>query len=135
MKKALSIALAMIMMCTCLCFTASARASLYLTEYSAFIKAGTKTGELRINYDVLATKTVSSVGVSKIVIYTASGNKVTTITGSTSNGLLRSGGTNMGTYSYTATSGSYYYAEVTVYAGDANGSDSRTITTATVKAP
>ena len=39
------------------------------------------------------------------------------------------------TYTYTGTSGTSYYAEVTVFAKIGSDYDSRTVTTATVKAP
>lgn len=116
--------------------TAELRASLTLSDYEAGIKAGTNSGEIRISYDVTASKPADLVGVSSIVIYKSDGSRVTTITGSTSNGLIsKSSSGHMGTYSYPATSGVSYYAEVTVFATIGSITDSRPITTGTVKAP
>ena len=54
----------------------------------------------------------------------------------TSNGLVRSNASrHRSTYTYTGTSGTSYYAEVTVFAKIGSDYDSRTVTTATVKAP
>lgn len=105
---------------------------------SASMKAGSETGELRISYNINATRTADEVGVSTIELYNAEGGDyVTTIYGSKANGLIRYDTVkNMGTYSYKdATPGGYYYAEVTLYATIGNESDSEVITTATVRAP
>ena len=127
---------------TCCCGTAYAmdnydtRASDTLGAYSAQLYAGSHKGEVYINYDVESSNFADSLGVESIVFYKSNGDYVTTIYGSVSNGLI---GTKAwlhdGDYYRTLTSGVYYYAEVTVFATVGNLSDSRTITTSTVKAP
>jgi hypothetical protein len=100
-------------------------ASLTLSDYNVGLKAGTISGEIRISYTVTASKPADSVGVSSIVIYKADGSYVTTITGTTGNGLiLNSDVGHAGTYSYKGTSGVSYYAVVTVFAKVGTISDS-----------
>ena len=80
---------------------------------------------------------MTSVGATSIKIYTANGDFVKSVTGTSSNGLLdiHTGATYMGAYIFDeAMSGESYYAEVTVYAGNSTGSDSRTLTTRVVEA-
>lgn len=141
MKRTFTFALALTMVLTCFCgaalaATLSPRASLTLSSYEVMLKAGSKSGEIRINYDVTASKLADSLGVSSIEIYKSNGSYVTTITGSTSNGLICNNDvSHMGVYSYIGTSGVSYYAKVTVFATVGSVSDSRTVTTSTVKAP
>lgn len=142
MKRIVTFTLALTMLLTCCLGVASAtntadtRASLTISAYSASLRAGTNRGEIKISYDVNASKIADSVGVSSIVIYKSDGSRVTTITGSKSNGLIcASDFGHDGVYSYTATSGASYYAKVTVFATIGSVSDSRTVTTSTVKAP
>lgn len=142
MKRIFSFILVLAMIFTC-CGAASAtdgvadtRASLTLSGYSAILTAGTSRGVVNINYDVRASKLADSVGVKSITLYRADGSHVITINGSTSNGLIRtSSNIKKGDYSYTLTSGVSYYAEVTVFATVGSLTDSKTITTDTVKAP
>lgn len=140
MKRIISLSLALIMAFTC-CFgltsavEMSPMASITISSRSATMKAGSSSGELRISYSVTANMSATSLGVSSIVIYKSNGTYVTTITGTTSNGLVSSGGTHMGTYSYIGTSGVSYYADVTVFAATTTDYDSKTIMTPTVKAP
>ena len=87
-------------------------------------------------HDVMASGKADEVGVSSIKIYKSNGSYVTTITGTTNNGLLDTNvGTHRSTYTYEGTSGVSYYAEVTVYAKIGSDSDSRTVKTGTAKAP
>lgn len=112
------------------------RASLTIASYSSTMKAGSSSGQLKIGFDVTASKMADSLGVSSIAIYKADGTYVTTITGSTSNGLIEtSSSLHKGTYTYAGTSQVSYYAKVTVFATVGSTSDSRTVTTTTVKAP
>lgn len=112
------------------------RASPTLNSYSAILKAGTTSGTVRISYDVIANKTASSVGISSIVIYKSNGDYVDTITGTERNGLIATKSvSHSSSYSYSGTSGTSYYAEVTVFATIDGVTDSRTVTTNTVKAP
>jgi hypothetical protein len=144
LKRIVTFAFAMMMAITCCLGAVSAvraedvgtRASFTLSDYNAVLKAGTTSGEIRISYTVLASKPADSVGVSSITIYKSDGSHVTTITGTTGNGLiLNSDVGHAGTYSYKGTSGVSYYAVATVFAKVGTISDSRLITTATVKAP
>ena len=138
-KRFLSFVLAVICMssfCAGAAFATESRASTTLTNFPVSLVKGDKTGEIKIFYDVQAKQIADSVGVSSIEIYKSDGTYVTTITGSTSNGLIRSSASrHRSTYTYTGTSGTSYYAEVTVFAKIGSDYDSRTVTTATVKAP
>ena len=142
MKRILTMPLAFLMAISCCLMMVSAaetvlqRASITLSGYSATMKAGTTSGELRISYQVNSNMVATKLGVSSIKIYKSNGTYVTTISGSTTNGLIRtSSNTHRGTYSYSGTPGTSYYAVVTVFASTSAESDSRDITTATIKAP
>lgn len=112
------------------------RASPTLSGYSAKLTPGHSAGDIVITYDVEANVGAESVGVSSIKIYKSSGNYVTTITGSESNGLVEVGSDwHRSSYTYHGISGTYYYAKVTVFATIDGVTDSRTITTNTVQAP
>ena len=112
------------------------RASSTLMSYPVSASRGSSSGEIKISYDIQANNFADSLGISSIEIYKSDGTYVTTITGSTSNGLVRSNASrHRSTYTYTGTSGTSYYAEVTVVAKIGSDYDSRTVTTATVKAP
>lgn len=142
MKRIFAVFLALGVLFTCCCGTAFAvndydtRASYTLSGYSAELLAGSRKGEVFINYDVQGSKIADSIGVKSIVFYKSNGEYVTTVYGSESNGLIESNsGICVGDYYYYLTSGVYYYAVVTIFADAGNYSDSRTITTSTVKAP
>lgn len=142
MKRIVTLALAIMMTITCSLVPAAAtsveqaRASLTISDYNVVLKAGTTSGEIRVSYIINATNVANFVGVSSIAIYKSDGSHVATIAGTSSNGLiLNSASGHAGTYSYKGTSGVSYYAVVTVFATIGNTSDSRTVTTATVKAP
>lgn len=142
MKRIFSSVLMAVMVLSCCYATAFAveapdtRASLTLSDYGAGVTAGSSRGVIAINYDVRSSKLADSLGVESIVIYKSNGDYVTTITGSTGNGLIRTDSSiKAGDYYYTATSGVSYYAEVTVFAEVGSEYDSRTVTTGTVKAP
>lgn len=141
-RPTLSSFFAVIMVLTFCCETAFAmeapdtRASLTLSDYGASVKAGSSSGVICISYNVSSSKFADSLGVKSIVIYNANGSKVATITGSTGNGLIRTNSSiKAGDYNYKLTSGTSYYAEVTVFAEVGSEYDSRTVTTGTVKAP
>lgn len=119
--------------------TASAsvvRSSPTLSSYSAVATQGSSTGKIIITYDVCANAIASSLGVSKIEIYKSNGTYVTTIYPTSLNGLKTTNAMwHRSSYTYTGTSGTSYYAEVTVFATIDGVTDSRTVTTNTVKAP
>lgn len=143
MKRIFSAILTLGVLFTCCCGTAFAledydtRASYTLSVYSAQLYAGNRSGEVYVNYDVESGKLADSIGVKSIVFYKSNGDYVTTIYGSTSNGLIGTGTSlhDGDYYYYSLTSGVSYYAEVTVFATKGSLSDSRTITTSTVKVP
>lgn len=122
-------------LCGGIAAAAETRSSDILLSYQVTLSAGTNTGEVKINYDVKAEKN-GTVGVESIEIRQSNGAYVTTITGTTSNGLLASDAVrNSGTYVYQGTSGTYYYAIVTVSAKAGSLYDSRDIKTGIAKAP
>lgn len=114
------------------------RASEYLLSYSVLMSAPRgQSGVLEIIITVTPAGYMTSVGATLIKIYTENGSFVKSVNGTSSNGLLElhTGATYMGTYVFDeAVSGESYYAEVTVYAGNSTGSDSRTVTTKVVEA-
>ncbi len=117
-------------------FALEERASKTLTSYLGVMKAGNKSGELRISYEVYANDYADSVGVSSIALYNSQGVYMTTILGSTDNGLIEENDFScIGTYSHTAVSGNSYYASITVFAKIGDDYDSRKIVTSTVTAP
>ena len=110
-------------------------ASDYFLTYSVSASSPSSK-ELKIRYDITPAGLMDQLGVSKIRVYKSNGSLVRTITGTTSNGLLHknTGNRVIDTYSVNnLTSGQSYYAEVDIYAKDSGGSDSRTLTTYTVK--
>lgn len=142
LRRIITSILALTMAVTCFIGVASAantvepQSSVTLGAYSVTMKAGSNSGELRINYTVNANSTANSVGVSLIKIYKSNGTLVATITGTTSNGLIATSSfMHAGQYTYSATSGTSYYAKVTVFATIGSITDSRVVTTATVTAP
>lgn len=146
MKRILSIALSLFMLMSVCVVGASAaelpadtnsmlvpRASFYLTGHSASARAGSGSRTMVISYNVSSSVSATSIGVEKIVIYRSNGSEVATIWGTSGNGLIRlASGVHAGNYTYTGTSGQSYYAEVTVFAKNSSGSDSRVLTTGTV---
>lgn len=101
-----------------------------ITGYNAYMSPGDQAGTLKINYTVSSSKQAKTIGVSRIDIYKSNGVKVTTITGSVANGLLREfAGTKTGSYVYRGTAGTTYYAKVTLQAVCGTERDSRTVTT------
>lgn len=113
------------------------RASDYFSYYSAAATGGTE-GDVAISIGIRATKTMSSIGATKIVIQEKDGNRwkeAYTKTGTIYNGLLNSDASSYwGSYTYSGTSGKTYRAIVTLCAKDSSGGDSRTVTTNSVVA-
>ena len=117
-------------------YASTLRASPTLNAYSTIITKGSSAGKIVITYDVAANTIAESLGVSYMKIYTSDGSYVTTIYATSLNGFTTSGTmSHRNSYTYTGTSGTSYYAEVTVFATIGGVTDSRTITTNTVKAP
>lgn len=139
-RSVISFSIALIMIITILgSATASAsvlRSSPTLSSYGVIITKGANAGKIVITYDVLANSIADSVGVSSMKIYKSDGSYVTTIRATSLNGFTDSGVmSHRNSYTYTGTSGTSYYAEVTVFATIDGVTDSRTVTTNTVKAP
>lgn len=142
MKRVLSLFLAFLLcLSTCVSFSFAAEDSLLrssptLARYNAMITKGSSSGNIIISYDVLANIEAESVGVSSIKIYKSNMSYVTTIIGTAENGLIATDtDSHRSSYTYHGISGTYYYAEVTVTATINGVTDSRTITTNTLKAP
>ena len=130
MKKIGSLFLCLIITVTLCCGLASARASNYLKLYGATLVTGDSHGQLDLNYNVSAKTMVTSIGISRIDLYTADGDYVKTIYGSTANGLMYSSGlSHYDIYTISATAGEEYYAEITFKAGNSSGSDTGTYIT------
>lgn len=112
------------------------RASNYLNMFFSELYSSGTTGKLYLDYEVVATGSMDSVGVFAIQVRNNDGTIHSTILGSTANGLL---GANTwyhaGEYTLNLTSGNTYYCTVIVIARDTNGGDVRKITTSHVVCP
>ena len=81
----------------------------------------------------LSRYVVAALSVESIDFYTKDGDFVDSVSGSTSNGLVRTNSSiHNSDFVYDLPSGEYYYAEVTVFAQVGSEYDSRTVTTSTV---
>ena len=116
---------------------AQTRASDYVAQYSVSAYQGENRGQVDIDCYIRAKWAVPKIGVLKIEIYQANGNHVTTIQGSTSNGLLspKSSLAHIVTYTYKGVPGTTYYAKVTLCAGTNSDYDVRNVQTQKVTAP
>lgn len=138
MKRVLASFMLFAMVFSCLGAASAAepetfRASLTLSRYFAELFAGNGSGRVTVSFDVKASKTADSVGVESIDFYTEDGDYVTSISGTTKNGLVDTDtGFHGGDFQCVLPSGNYYYAEVTVFAEVGSDYDSRTVTTSTV---
>ena len=93
-------------------------------------------GSAYINFSVNSIKLADELGVKVIKIYKSNGDYVKTVYGSVSNGMIyQDGMCHNDFYEVSLTSGVTYYAEVTVFATVGSTTDSRTVTTSTVKIP
>lgn len=106
---------------------AQTRASDYVARYSVSAHQGEKRGQIDIECNIRAKWAVPKIGVLKIEIYQSNGSRVTTIQGTTSNGLLSS--------KTSVVPGTTYYAKVTLCAGTASDYDVRYVQTQRVTAP
>lgn len=126
----------MLSLCGGAAFAADVRASKTIRLYTASASKGSNAGELKIFYDVQANYSADEVGISSIQIYKSSGSYVTTIIGTTSNGLIRTSiSRHRSSYIYEGESGESYYAVVVGFATIGSDSDSKTVTTDTVTVP
>ena len=138
MKKRLTQILALsVLVVLCLSTTALAtarRASLYLNDY--YVNSAAR---VVIEFDVDATKTVSQVGAGCIVLQEKnSSGKWTNVAYyypvDYPDMVAYNRSSHEGSVTYYGTVGNQYRGIVTVYAKDANGEDSRDITTYAVRA-
>lgn len=116
---------------------AQTRASDYVDSYFVFACQGENRGEVDIACNIMAKWPVSKIGVLTIEIYKSNGSRVTTIQGTTSNGLLSSETSVVHglTYTYKGVPGTTYYAKVTLCAGTNSDYDVRYVQTQRVTAP
>lgn len=116
---------------------AQTRASDYVAWYSVSAYQGENRGQIDIECNIRAKWAVPKIGVSTIEIYKSDGSHVTTIQGSTSNGLLspKSSIAHIVTYTYKGVPGTTYYAKVTLCAGTNSDYDVRNVQTQKVTAP
>lgn len=132
-KRLLSMTLAVLFslaLCSGAALAVEPRASLTLSSYTATATVGNKEGEVKFTYEVKASMVADEVGISSVKIYKADGTYVTTISGTTTNGLIQTNAAHhSSTYTYKGTSGVSYYAVMTAYAKIGSNSDTRTMTT------
>lgn len=113
-------------------FAAEARASAWLSGYSASIEASGN-GIITIKFRVVGTGTMTKLGASTIDIYKSNGAFVKTISYTTSgNEYMMKSNTafHTGSVPYSGVAGQKYYAVVTFFAKNSSGSDTRSYTTA-----
>lgn len=141
MKRMISVCLMTAFLLTCCMGVASASskvelyASSTLSYYEVNMVSGGK-GSAYINFSVNSIKLADELGVKVIKIYKSNGDYVKTVYGSVSNGMIyQDGMCHNDFYEVSLTSGVTYYAEVTVFATVGSTTDSRTVTTSTVKIP
>ena len=138
-KRFFSVAFAVALMFTLFTGTALAakyRASPTLLQYPVSLESGDRAGEVKIVFSVRSSLAADSLGVSPIKIYKEDNTYVTTIQGSTRNGLITGNTTAIrSSYTYSGTPGTTYYADVTVFASIGSDYDSRTVRTNSVTAP
>ncbi len=112
------------------------RASSYLNMYSAALYPKSVSGKVDVAFEVFATGNMERVGVLEIIVRNNDGTIHNIIWGSLSNGLLDTNTWfHAGVYTLNLTSGNTYYCTVVVLARDANGGDTRRITTNHVVCP
>ena len=130
MKKIIASFMTMCMFLSCngMALDVDPFASLTLSRYVVAALSGDSRGEIIISFNVKSSKPLATLGVESIDFYTKDGDFVDSVSGSTSNGLVRTNSD----FVYDLPSGEYYYAEVTVFAQVGSEYDSRTVTTSTV---
>lgn len=116
---------------------AQTMASNYIAGYTVSAQQGGSRGQVSIYSYIKANGVVPKIGVLKIEIYKSTGALVTTIQGTTSNGLLspKSNVAHTVTYTYNGVPGTTYYAKVTLCAGTNSDYDVRYVQTQKVTAP
>lgn len=139
-KRGLSLALALMMLMSISLTTVSARSSLYLDGYCAWLTAEDD-GIVDVCIDVTAYDIMDEVGASRVQIFESKDGGQTWTSKRIYLKSLFPELVDTNTYfyynnpiSYQGTPGYRYYALVTMYAGDSTGSDTRQYTTGYVTA-
>lgn len=98
------------------------------------IASASKSGNtVYIMFTTVGTGIMTSIGASRIDLYTSDGSLVKTFYSSAYATMLGSNrGSYSGTVSYPGTSGKTYYAVVTAYAANSTGSGTETLTTKSI---
>lgn len=140
MKRIFSCILIVTLLLTCcgnvLAADVEMQSSTTLSTYNVKIAPGSSSGSITFIFDVTSTRTASLIGISTVKIYKSNGSYVTTVYGTTTNGLMAKNSIRKaGTYSYSGVSGTSYYAIVTFTATVNGVTDSKTVTTNTATAP
>ena len=134
--RAMALCLTLLMVLSTTVFAAESRASEYLSAFSA-TAAKTRDGDIAVSCSVTGSKKMDSIGVSRIEIQWYNASRWTTEEIYTSSDLSNLQASNSiyvsGKFIHTPEESGSYRALVTVYAEDGSGSDSRVVTTATVK--
>lgn len=136
MRRLLLWLLTVVFICgTSICAHAQARSSDYFNGYYVSAHQGDGWAEIDIEADITANWSVPKIGVLKIEIYRSNGSHVTTIQGTTSNGLLspKNNFCHGVIYTYRGVPGTSYYAIVTLCAGTNTDYDTRVVRTQTVR--
>ena len=138
MKRVFSFVIVTALLLTCCMGTVLAAspiepyASLTISYYDADMVSGGK-GTAYIDFSIGSSKLADELGVDVIRIYRSNGDCVKTVYRSVSNGLIYTDDSwHNDSYEISLSSGSYY-AEVTVFATVGSITDSRTVTTSTVR--
>ena len=135
-KRVLTSAISLILICalfTSFALAATLRASKYISSYNAVIYSSDN--EITVDCSITGTGRMKTLGIKSVKIYTSSGTNVATYSYTTDGYEYLMGsdtGRKTASVTYTGVSGRTYYAVVTFYASDGNGSDSRTHTTKTI---
>ena len=140
MKKSVSILLVLVLSVSVIALTTSAiYSSNYLKSYASTATVSGK--NVTISTMVTGVSTMESIGISSIILYekpknATKWNYVDTYTSDDFPDIVSYGSAmSVSSPSFDGTSGSSYYAAITVFASKNGGSDSRTITTNTVTVP
>lgn len=127
--------LCMLLACSSAAFATDVEpfASLTLSRYVAEALSGDSRGEIIISFNVKSSKPSATLGIESIDFYTKDGDFVDSVSGTTSNELVKTNSSiHSSDFVYNLPSGKYYYAEVTIFAQVGSEYDSRTVTTSTV---
>lgn len=131
-KKAFSLCFSVLLVIglfTTSAMAAETRASAQISNYSASVSA-LKDGEISIYFSVSGKQIMKSIGGESIQVYKQNDSDWTPVYtfGKSDAGYTTNATRYSNTCSYSGTPGCYYKIEVTVFATDSSGTDSRTVT-------